>query len=101
ILELGGNNAIIVTARADLGLAARNVFFGAVGTAGQRCTTTRRVIIDERVYSAFIRRLREHYDRITIGNPLDDQNQMGPLVNPAAVKVMMKAIETIQAQGGK
>jgi len=101
ILELGGNNAIIVTARADLGLAARNVFFGAVGTAGQRCTTTRRVIIDERVYGAFLRRLRGHYDRITIGNPLEAQNQMGPLVNLAAVKVMMKAIEIIQAQGGK
>ncbi|MDD3178794.1 MAG: aldehyde dehydrogenase family protein [Opitutaceae bacterium] len=101
ILELGGNNAIIVTARADLSLAARNVFFGAVGTAGQRCTTTRRVLIEERVYSAFLRRLRSHYDNLTIGNPLDPRNLMGPLVNPAAVKVMEEALATIRAQGGR
>ncbi len=101
ILELGGNNAIIVTAQADLALAARNVFFGAVGTAGQRCTSTRRVIIDERVYAAFLRRLRAYYDQIIIGNPLEIENQMGPLVNPAAVKVMMEALATIAAQGGK
>lgn len=101
ILELGGNNAVIVTANADLDLAAENIFFGAVGTSGQRCTTTRRVIIEEQVYNAFRKRLIAHYRKVTIGNPLDEKNQMGPLVDSSAAETMMAAIKTIREQGGK
>jgi aldehyde dehydrogenase (NAD+) len=101
ILELGGNNAVIVTAQADLELAAQNIFFGAIGTAGQRCTTTRRVIIAESIYSRFVKKLRQYYGKVTIGNPLDTKNLMGPLVNRSAVENMLKALETIRRQGGR
>jgi aldehyde dehydrogenase (NAD+) len=100
ILELGGNNAVIVTRRADLKLAARSIFFGAVGTAGQRCTTTRRVIVEDKAYASFKKLLLAYYDRLTIGNPLDRKMLMGPLVNRAAADTMMKALETIRSQGG-
>ena len=100
ILELGGNNAIIVTAKANLELACQNVVFGAIGTAGQRCTTTRRVIVEGTVYDRFVTRLREHYARVTIGNPLDPGCLMGPLVDRSAVEVMMNALETVRRQGG-
>jgi aldehyde dehydrogenase (NAD+) len=101
ILELGGNNAIIVTARADLELAARNILFGAIGTAGQRCTSTRRVIIAAEIYPRFVRQLTTYYEKIKIGTPLDSRNLMGPLVDPLAVEVMMQALKTAREQGGK
>jgi len=101
ILELGGNNAVIVTARADLDLAAKYVLFGAVGTAGQRCTTTRRVIVEDGACRRFARTLERYYAKVTIGNPLDGKCLMGPLVSVEAVEAMMKALETIRAQGGK
>lgn len=101
ILELGGNNAIIVTAKADLALAAQNILFGAIGTAGQRCTSTRRVIIEDKVYSRFIEKLKDYYQKVRIGNPLNSQCLMGPLVDPLAVEVMMKALKAVEKQGGK
>jgi len=101
ILELGGNNAIIITPNAELELAAKNVLFGAVGTAGQRCTTTRRVIIEESVYDKFKALMLDYYGRVTIGNPLDENILMGPLVNTGAVDVMMNALRDIKEQGGE
>ena len=101
ILELGGNNAIIITKNADLELAAKNVLFGAVGTSGQRCTSTRRVIIEDSVYDTIKNLLLKYYKNIRIGNPLDEQNLMGPLVNEGAVKVMQAALKEVQKQGGK
>ena len=101
ILELGGNNAIIVTRHADLRLAAQNVLFGAIGTCGQRCTTTRRVIVEDAVYDSFKDLLVKYYDKVTIGNPFSETNLMGPMVNRAAVENMVRALKTIQAQGGR
>lgn len=101
ILELGGNNAVIVTARADLDMAVKSVLFGAIGTAGQRCTSTRRVIIERPVYAEFKDRLLKAYRRVRIGNPLDDDVLMGPLVNRGAVETMMSAIERVKKEGGK
>jgi aldehyde dehydrogenase (NAD+) len=101
ILELGGNNAIIVTKHADLKLAAQNVLFGAIGTCGQRCTSTRRVIIEDAVYDEFRDMLVRLYKQVTIGSPLDEANLMGPMVDPKAVETMMQALDTIHAQGGK
>ncbi|MFH1943123.1 MAG: aldehyde dehydrogenase family protein [bacterium] len=101
ILELGGNNAIIVSQHADLEMAVRTILFGAVGTAGQRCTSTRRIIVHEDVYDDVLKRLVKAYRSITIGNPLQDSILMGPLVNRAAVEDMMRAIEVIKKQGGK
>jgi aldehyde dehydrogenase (NAD+) len=101
ILELGGNNACIVTRNADLNLAANNIFFGAIGTAGQRCTTTRRVIIEAGVYSTFLKMLTALYKSVTIGNPLQEKFLMGPLVNRSAVETMMHALATIVKQGGR
>ncbi len=101
ILELGGNNAVIITRNADLELAAKNVFFGAIGTTGQRCTTTRRVIIEDTVYEKFRNILNRYYDKITIGNPLDEKNSMGPLINERAITEMMKAIEQLKKEGGR
>src|SRR3990172_7014272 len=101
ILELGGNNAIIVMDDANLDLALRGILFGAVGTAGQRCTSTRRIIIHERIYDDFLRRLSKAYESVPIGNPLDDGILMGPLVNKSAVDVMQKALGRIQDAGGK
>lgn len=101
ILELGGNNAIIVTPSADLDLAIPAIVFGAVGTAGQRCTTTRRLIIHESIYNDVKNRLINAYKQLRIGNPLDSQNHVGPLIDKAAVKTYLNAIEQIIAQGGK
>jgi len=100
ILELGGNNAVIVTPSADLDLAVRAIFFGAVGTAGQRCTTTRRVIAHESVYRVLKAKLQAAYRSIRIGNPLDRGTLMGPLIDSQAVKTMMKAIERLKREGG-
>src|SRR5579864_4095762 len=101
ILELGGNNGIIVAEDADLDLAVRAIVFGAVGTAGQRCTSTRRIIMHRSIAPALTRGLVTAYDQVTIGNPLDDGILMGPLVNEAAVDAMMAALATVKAQGGE
>jgi aldehyde dehydrogenase (NAD+) len=101
ILELGGNNGIIVTEDADLDLAVRAILFGAVGTAGQRCTSTRRIIMHQDIAGELERRLSEAYKQVPIGDPLEDGILMGPLVNERAVEDMMAALETAKTQGGK
>ncbi len=101
ILELGGNNGIVVTEDADLNLATRAILFGAVGTAGQRCTTTRRIIMHQSIARELTQRLVKAYQQVTIGNPLEDEILMGPLVNARAVEDMLAALETIKAQGGE
>jgi aldehyde dehydrogenase (NAD+) len=99
ILELGGNNAVIVSDKGDLDVAIRAVYFGAIGTAGQRCTSTRRVILHESVYDRFVERLKGLYSKTTIGDPLAYDTLMGPLVDRDAVATMLKAIETAKGQG--
>lgn len=101
ILELGGNNAIIVTANADLDMTVRAVLFGAVGTAGQRCTTTRRLIVHESVVEALCQRLVKAYASVPIGNPLDAGTLVGPLATAAAVTAMMTAVARATAGGGQ
>lgn len=101
ILELGGNNAIIITPDADLKLAIPAVVFGAVGTAGQRCTTTRRLIIHESIYDKVKESLIKAYQSLRIGNPLDEKNHMGPLIDKAAVQLFVNALEQIKKEGGK
>jgi aldehyde dehydrogenase (NAD+) len=101
ILELGGNNAIIVTANADLDMVVRAVLFGAVGTAGQRCTTTRRLIVHESVVDGLMQRLVKAYASVPIGNPLDAGTLVGPLATSQAVASMMAAIDRAKAAGGK
>lgn len=101
LLELGGNNAIIISQFADLDLALNGALFGAVGTAGQRCTTTRRLIIHESVYDEVKKRLKKAYGHIKIGNPLETSVHMGPLIDKLAVKQYEKALKQILAQGGK
>lgn len=100
ILELGGNNAVIVTPNADLDMAVRSVLFGAVGTAGQRCTSTRRVIIHREVVKEFIERLTSAYAQVTIGDPLDPDTLMGPLINEDAVKDGIAACIRAGQEGG-
>ena len=101
LLELGGNNAIIITKNADLDMALIGAAFGAVGTAGQRCTTTRRLIIHESVYSTFKEKLVNAYKQLKIGNPLNEKNHVGPLIDTDAVKMYLIAIEKCKAEGGK
>ena len=101
ILELGGNNAIIVTEDANLDLAVRAILFGAVGTAGQRCTSTRRVIVHRSIAGTLAERLVGAYAQVRIGDPLDPQTLMGPLVTPGAVDDMFTALERAQAGGGQ
>lgn len=101
ILELGGNNAIIITENADLKLAIPAVVFGAVGTAGQRCTTTRRLIVHENVYDKVKESLIRAYQSLKIGNPLDEKNHMGPLIDKAAVELFVRALEEAKKEGGK
>ncbi len=101
ILELGGNNGIIVTEDANLDLAVRAILFGAVGTAGQRCTTTRRIIMHKDIADELTDRLVKAYQQVTIGDPLEEGILMGPLVDEAAVENMMAALETAKAQGGE
>ena len=101
ILELGGNNAVIVTPSSDLEMAMRAVLFGAVGTAGQRCTSTRRVFIHKLIAEEFTDRLLKAYSQVKIGDPLDESILMGPLVNEAAAEDMMAALEHIGKLGGK
>ena len=100
ILELGGNNAIIITENADLKLAIPAVVFGAVGTAGQRCTTTRRLIIHDSLYSKVKKQLIRAYGSIQIGNPLSATNHMGPLIDQDAVQSYIRAVKVIRKQGG-
>jgi aldehyde dehydrogenase (NAD+) len=101
ILELGGNNAVLVSEHADLEMAVRTILFGAVGTAGQRCTTTRRLIVHEAVYDEMVHRVVRAYGKIAIGNPLDAGVLMGPLISGAAVDEMMAALEQVRAAGGR
>jgi aldehyde dehydrogenase (NAD+) len=101
LLELGGNNAIIISEHADLDMAIRGALFGAVGTAGQRCTSTRRLIIHENIYEAFRKRLAGAYKKLKIGNPLLPENHVGPLIDQQAVKIYLDAIEKCKAEGGK
>ena len=101
ILELGGNGAVIVSHKGNLDVALTSVYFGAIGTSGQRCTSTRRVIIHESVYDTFVSRLRGMYDRTRIGDPREARNLMGPLVDAGAVDTLLTAIGTIKAQGGR
>ncbi len=101
ILELGGNNAIILTEDADLNLALRAVLFAAVGTAGQRCTTLRRLIIHESVQDKFLDMLINAYKQVKIGNPLDSTTLMGPMIDRMAVTMMMNAIERAKKEGGE
>jgi aldehyde dehydrogenase (NAD+) len=100
ILELSGNNAIIVDETADLSLAVPAIVFGAIGTAGQRCTTTRRLFIQENIYDALLHQLKKAYQTISVGDPLDEKNLMGPLIDQSAVTHFEKAIDEIKKAGG-
>lgn len=101
LLELGGNNAMIITANADLKIAIPGIVFGAVGTAGQRCTSTRRLIIHESVYENLKETLVKAYAQIRIGNPLDENNHVGPLIDTDAVKQYLNATKKVVDEGGK
>ena len=101
LLELGGNNAIIVTPEADIKMTVIGGVFGAVGTAGQRCTSTRRLIIHESIYDQVKNALVDAYKQLRIGNPLDENNHVGPLIDKDAVTLYQNALEEVQAQGGK
>ena len=101
LLELGGNNAIIISKEADLDMALIGCLFGAAGTAGQRCTTTRRIIIQEDVYEIFTNKLVTAYNQLKIGNPLNEHNHVGPLIDKDAVKMYLDSIEKCKQQGGK
>jgi aldehyde dehydrogenase (NAD+) len=101
LLELGGNNAVIVSFEADLDLAVRAILFGAVGTAGQRCTTIRRVIAHKDVVGPLTEALIQAYKQVMIGNPLEDGVLMGPLIDRQAVKNMQKGLEELKSQGGR
>jgi len=101
ILELGGNNAIILTPNADMKLAMTAIVFGAVGTAGQRCTTTRRLIIHESIYDKVKESLIKAYSSLKIGNSLDETNHVGPLIDKEAVKLFTNALNQAKEEGGK
>ena len=101
LLELGGNNAIIMTEHADIEMAMRAVVFGAVGTAGQRCTTTRRLIIHDSIYDEVKNRLLRIYPNLPIGNPLEKGTLVGPLIDKDAVNAFTDALQKVQAEGGK
>jgi aldehyde dehydrogenase (NAD+) len=101
LLELGGNNAIIITENANLDMSIIGALFGAVGTAGQRCTTTRRLIIHEKIYNEVKDRLQKAYGQLSIGNPLDATNHVGPLIDKQAVSLYTDALKKVKAEGGK
>jgi aldehyde dehydrogenase (NAD+) len=101
LLELGGNNAIIITENANLDMAIIGALFGAVGTAGQRCTTTRRLIIHEKIYNEVKERLKKAYGQLSIGNPLDASNHVGPLIDKQAVALYNDALKKVKKEGGK
>lgn len=101
LLELGGNNAIIISKEADLDMALIGCLFGAAGTAGQRCTTTRRIIIQEDIYEIFKNKLVAAYNQLKIGDPLKEHNHVGPLIDKDAVSMYLDSIEKCKQQGGK
>ena len=101
LLELGGNNAIILSRHADLDVAVPAIVFGAVGTCGQRCTTTRRVIIDSAIYDDVVEKLRAAYGQLRIGDPLDAKNHVGPLTDQDAVAAYLRAIDAVRSEGGR
>jgi len=101
LLELGGNNAIIISEHADLNIAILGSLFGAVGTAGQRCTTTRRLIIHESIYDSVKEKLVNAYKQLKIGNPLDEHIHVGPLIDRDAVKMYLDSIEACKQEGGR
>ena len=100
LLELGGNNAIIITPEADLEITIIGALFGAVGTCGQRCTSTRRLIIHDSIYDEVKNKLSSAYTQLNIGNPLDEKNHVGPLIDKAAVDMYLTAIEKAKSDGG-
>jgi len=100
ILELGGNNGGIVCPSADLDMALRAIAFGAMGTAGQRCTTLRRLFVHESIYDTFVPRLKKAYESVSVGNPLETSALVGPLIDKAAYDNMQKALEAAKAEGG-
>src|ERR1051325_9395315 len=101
VMELGGNNALIVAPTADLDMATNSIFFGAVGTAGQRCTSTRRIIIHESVADEVRNRLLAAYKSVNIGNPLDKKTLMGPLIDRASLEKVQRSIERVKSEGGE
>jgi aldehyde dehydrogenase (NAD+) len=103
ILELGGNNAVIVTPSANMEMAIKSVVFGAVGTAGQRCTSTRRIIVHESIYDKVSENLKTAYESVSqrIGNPLDEQTLVGPLISEGAVKDFHSALDKVKQEGGR
>ncbi len=101
LLELGGNNAIIISKDADLDIAILGSLFGAVGTAGQRCTTTRRLIVHDDIYDKVKTKLVNAYKQLNIGNPLDQKNHVGPLIDKDAVRLYLEAIDQCKAEGGQ
>jgi aldehyde dehydrogenase (NAD+) len=101
IMELGGNNALIVAPSADLEMATQSIFFGAVGTAGQRCTSTRRVIMHESVADKVRKKLLAAYKNVPIGNPLDKKTLMGPLIDKTAVDMVQHSIQRLKDEGGE
>jgi len=101
IMELGGNNALIVAPSADLEMATQSIFFGAVGTAGQRCTSTRRVILHESIADKVRGKLLSAYKTLRIGNPLDHQTLMGPLIDKGAVDMVQQSIQRLKDEGGE
>ncbi|MES0133642.1 aldehyde dehydrogenase family protein [Mesorhizobium sp. M0016] len=101
VLELGGNNAGIVCPTADLDMALRAIAFGAMGTAGQRCTTLRRLFVHDSVYDTLLPRLKKAYESVSVGNPLETSSLVGPLIDKAAFDAMQKALKEATAHGGK
>ena len=101
ILELGGNNAIIVDETANMDLVIPAILFGAVGTAGQRCTSTRRIIVHSSIYKSLAENLKSAYQQVQIGNPLDDKTLMGPLIDRGAVDDYLAALEKVRQEGGE
>lgn len=101
LLELGGNNAMIITPSADLKIVVPGAVFGAVGTAGQRCTSTRRLIIHESIFDKVVNVIKDAYSQLKIGNPLDESNHVGPIIDKDAVNMYLAAIEKAKAEGGK
>lgn len=100
LLELGGNNAVIITENADLNISIVGALFGAVGTCGQRCTSTRRLIIHESVYDEVKNSLAKAYGQLKIGDPLDESNHVGPLIDKQSVEAYLNALEQVKAEGG-
>jgi len=101
LLELGGNNAMIITPNADLGIAIPATYFGAIGTSGQRCTSTRRLIVHQSILDSVVDKLKSAYAQVKIGNPLDANNHMGPLIDNEAVENYLAGIEACKKQGGQ